>query len=111
MLFTDPIVVTGLLSTEEFTIRSSTGIVEFSPPNVNERLIREAGFDLLWSLDVTDDEVDVSRRWHDSRLRHTVELLRWEGNEAFARLQQLLRTAHRLAIERRLSRFAYLAQT
>ena len=57
--------VTGLVSKEEFATRSSTGYFEFGPPGVNERLIREAGFELVRTEDVTENEVEVSRRWHD----------------------------------------------
>ena len=39
VLFTDPVVVTGLVSKEELATRSSTGYFEFGPPGVNERLI------------------------------------------------------------------------
>src|SRR5262245_12934820 len=44
VLYTDPVVVTGLVSKEEFATRSSTGYFEFCPPGVNARLLAEAGF-------------------------------------------------------------------
>src|SRR5262249_7091058 len=62
MLYTDPVVVTGPVSNGELATRSSTGYFEFCPPGVNERLIREAGVELVRTEDVTQNEVEVSRR-------------------------------------------------
>src|SRR5262245_44652903 len=55
MLYTDPVVVTGLVAKEEFATRSSTGDFAFGPPGANEQLIREAGFDLVLVEDVTEN--------------------------------------------------------
>ena len=109
-LYTDPVVVTGLVTNEEFATRSSTGYFEFAPPRVNEWLLQEAGFDLLLSEDVTDNEAEVSRRWHAARQRRAAELARLEGEETFAGLQRFLASVHRLTSERRLSRFVYLGR-
>jgi SAM-dependent methyltransferase len=108
MLCTDPVVVTGLVTREEFATRSSTGYFEFGPPGVNERLIREAGFELILAEEVTENESEVSRRWHDARQQRAGELIHLEGEETFAGLQRFLAIAHRLTAERRLSRFVYL---
>ena len=110
MLYTDPVVVTGLVSNEELATRSSTGYFEFCPPGVNERLIGQAGFELVRAEDVTENEVEVSRRWHAARQRRAAELTRLEGEETFAGLQRFLATVHRLTSERRLSRFAFLGR-
>jgi hypothetical protein len=101
-------VVAGLVSEEGLATRSSTGYFEFCPPGVNERLIREAGFELARVEDVTANEVEVSRRWHDARQRRAAELIALEGEETFAGLQRFLATVHRLTSERRMSRFDYL---
>jgi len=58
-LYTDPVVVTGLVSMEEFATRSSTGYFKFGPPGVNEQLPAEVGFELVTIEDVTDNEVEV----------------------------------------------------
>src|SRR5262249_61134979 len=110
MLYTDPVVLTGLVSNEELGTRSSTGYFDFCPPGVNEQLIRQAGFELVRTEDVTENEVEVSRRWHDARQQRAAELIRLEGEETFAGLQRFLATVHRLTSERRLSRFAYLGR-
>jgi SAM-dependent methyltransferase len=111
MLYTDPVVVTGLVSNEELATRSSTGYFEFCPPGINEQLIREAGFVLVGAEDVTENEVEVSRRWHAARQERAGELIRLEGKETFAGLQRFLATVHSLTGERRLSRFAYLGRS
>jgi SAM-dependent methyltransferase len=110
LLYTDPVVVTGLVSNEELAVRSSTGYFEFCPPGCNEQLIREAGFELVRTEDVTQNEAEVSRRWHDARERRAAELIGLEGEATFAGLQRFLTCVHRLTSERRLSRFVYLAR-
>jgi SAM-dependent methyltransferase len=109
-LYTDPVVVTGLVSKDELAIRSSTGYFEFGPPGLNERLITEAGFELVLTEDVTKNEVEVSKRWHAAREQHAEELIELEGSKTFTGLQNFLTTVHRLTNERRLSRFVYLAR-
>lgn len=110
MLYTDPVVVTGLVTKEEFATRSSTGYFEFCPAGVNEQLIAEAGFELLTVADVTENEAAVSKRWHDARQMRAAELLRLEGDETFAGLQRFLANVHLLTSERRLSRFVYVGR-
>ena len=110
-LVTDPVVVTSLVAKEDLALRSSTGHFEFCPPGVNERFLREAGFELEPTLDTTDQEAAVSQRWHDGRQERAAELTRLEGQETFLDLQRFLATVHRLCAERRLSRHVYLART
>ena len=110
LLYTDPVVVTGPVSNEELATRSSTGYFEFGPPGVNERLIDQAGFELVRAEEVTENEVEVSRRWHAARQQRAAELIGLEGDETFAGLQRFLAAVHRLTGERRLSRFAYLGR-
>ena len=109
ILFTDPIVITGILSSEEIAVRSSIGFFIFTVRNENERLIREAGFDLVRAEDTTDNVVAVARRWHDARARHRDALVGDEGEETFEGLQRFLAVVHALADERRLSRHTFLA--
>ena len=44
LLFTDAVVITGILTSEEIAIRSSLGFFLFVPKGENERLLKEAGF-------------------------------------------------------------------
>jgi SAM-dependent methyltransferase len=109
-LFTDAMVVTGVVSNEEMATRSSIGFYLFVPPGENERMLREAGFGILAVQDVTANEAEVASRWHDARARHGDALVAREGEANFEGLQRFLRCVHTLSIERRLSRYAYLAE-
>ena len=110
LLFTDPVVITGPVSNEELAARSSIGYFLFAPPGVNERLIEEAGFELVRLEDVTDNAATVSKRWHDARAEDRAALVKIEGEERYTGLQRFFSVVHRLTSERRLSRFAYMAQ-
>ena len=110
ILFTDPIVVTGLLTSEEIALRASIGFFVFALRDEDERLVREAGFDLVRCEDSTANVVRVASRWHRARARHRAELIEDEGEETFEALQAFFSTVHTLASERRLSRFTFLAR-
>jgi SAM-dependent methyltransferase len=111
VLFTDALVVTGPITHEEIATRSSIGYYLFVPPGLNEAMLREAGFEILAVKDVTANAAEVASRWHDARARHRVALVAREGETNFEGLQRFLRCVHTLSAERRLSRFAYLAQS
>ena len=110
ILYTDPTIISGLISKEEIAIRSSIGYFQFAPPGEDERLIKEAGFELIAANDVTDNAVKVSKRWHDARDKHSQELSSIEGAETFAGLQRFLMAVYTLTSERRLSRFVFVAR-
>src|SRR5262245_40855671 len=110
MLFTDAMIVTGLVSQEELATRSSIGWYLFLPPGENERLIGRAGFTLLSSEDVTEAAEVIAKRWHDARERYRDELIAREGETNFAGLQRFLACVHQLSAERRLSRHCYVAE-
>ena len=110
MLFTDAMVLTGIVSHTELAVRSSIGFYLFVPPGENERLIREAGFELLAVHDVTDNAAQVSRRWHDARAVHRDALVAREGEANFEGLQRFLACVRTVSIERRLSRYCYVAE-
>ena len=52
----------------------------------------------------------IAERWHDAREQHRDELVEREGDANFAGLQRFLSCVHRLSLERRLSRYCYLAE-
>jgi SAM-dependent methyltransferase len=110
MLFTDAMIVSGIVSQEEIATRSSIGRYLFLPPGENERLIGRAGFTLLSAEDVTGAAETIALRWHDARAQHRDALVTREGEANFAGLQRFLACVHRLSAERRLSRYAYLAE-
>ncbi len=110
ILFTDPITLTGLLRREEAIIRSrGMGEFVFTPPGLDERLIREAGFADVRAEDASDNPARVGTAWQAARARHVAELDEIEGAEQNATMQRFLATVSALARERRLSRLAYLA--
>lgn len=109
-LYTDPVVVTGCLSNAEIAARSSIGFFLFTPPGVNEALLRAVGFRVVDTVDVTQSVATISSRWHDARLKHEAALLEIEGETRFTEFQDFLAAVHTLASEHRLSRYCYLGE-
>jgi len=109
-LYTDPVVVTKLVSKDELAARSSIGFFTFSAPGVNERLLAQAGFSVARSVDLTEAIVRTSRRWRDARQARCAELVGLEGNATFEGLQHFLGAVHTLAAEGRLSRVAFVGE-
>jgi len=109
-MFTDPVVISGPITSEELAVRSSIGAFLFVPPGVNERLIQEAGLHLLRQEDVSANAAAVSGRWHRARSRYRAELLRIEGESQFDALQRFFQAVELLTSERRLSRISYLVE-
>lgn len=109
-VFTDSVVIAGPVTNDELALRSSIGLFLFVPVGVNEQLIEAAGLRLVRQEDVTANAAMVSGRWHESRESHKDALIKIEGEERFAGLQQFFGAVHRLTSERRLSRIVYLVK-
>lgn len=110
MLFSDALVVGGVISQEEIASRSLIGYYLFSPPGENERLIEAAGFGLLAVNDTTADASAIAGRWREAREKRAETLVRMEGQENFEGLQRFLGSVEKLNRERRLLRMVYLAE-
>lgn len=110
VLYTDPILVTGMLTNDEIALRSSIGFFQFTPPGVNEQLLAAAGFEVLAVEDATENMATVARRWRDARAEHRDALRAFETAETFEGQQRFLAVTSALAAERRLSRFTFLAR-
>ena len=110
LLFSDALVVGGLITNEELAIRSSIGFYVFSPAGFAESLINEAGLRLVRSIDTTENTAIIAKRWHGARQKRRTELIKAEGLENFEGLQRFLSCTHTLALERRLLRWVYLAR-
>ncbi|HZQ69003.1 MAG TPA: methyltransferase domain-containing protein [Terriglobales bacterium] len=110
MLFTDPITVTGPLTKPEIEIRSSIGFFLFVPLGYDERVIAECGLHLLTREDVTENMATIAERRRAARASHEAELREIEGDQTYEGQQEFLVVASRLAAERRLSRFLYVAE-
>src|SRR5215467_10519629 len=102
VLFTDPVVITGLVTDEELATRSSIAKFTFSPPGENERLLQSAGLKILKVENSTSAMGKVARDWKASRLRHEEELIKLEGSERFQGLQEFFDCVARLADEKRM---------
>jgi len=111
ILFTDPITVTGLLRRDEAIARSAgMGEFVFTPPGVDETLIRAAGFADVSIHDHTENMAKVAADWAAARRQRAADLDRIEGPEASASLLKFLDVVALLARERRLSRLVYVAR-
>jgi len=106
-LFTDALVIAGVVSNEEIATRSSVGMYFFSPPGVNEQLIEESGLKLLEARDTTKSSALLSKRWHNAREKRKNALIEIEGPDNFLGIQRFLECVHTLTSERRLLRFLY----
>jgi SAM-dependent methyltransferase len=110
VLFTDPITVTGPLTSDEIATRASIGYFVFVPTGEDERLLGAAGLRTLAVEDATENMAAVAERWLAARARREQALREIEGDETFGGQQRFLEVAARLARERRLSRFVHLAE-
>jgi ubiquinone/menaquinone biosynthesis C-methylase UbiE len=110
LLFSDALIVGGMITHQEIAARSSIGYYVFSPPGENERLLQQAGFRVVSATDTTENAAQIARRWHDARQKRRDELLPIEGEETFSGVQQFLSTVHTLTSEGRLRRYVYVAE-
>jgi ubiquinone/menaquinone biosynthesis C-methylase UbiE len=110
LLFSDALVIGGILSHEEIATRSSIGYYAFSPPGENERLMKQAGFRTLRVIDSSESAAAIASRWHDAREKRKKELVATEGAANFEGLQRFLACVQLLTSERRLLRCVYLAE-
>lgn len=109
VLFTDPCVVTGPISNEEFAVRGSVGFYLFVSADTNTRMLADAGLGLTIEEDRTEALATIASNWHAARMKREIDLRRIEGDATFEGQQQFLEMTARLGRERRLSRLAYLA--
>jgi hypothetical protein len=109
MLFSDALVVGGLLTHEEIATRSSIGYYVYSPPGENERLLQSVGFRQIHATDTTRSAAHIAERWRNAREKRKEELIAAEGNPNFEGLQRFLSYVHQLTSEKRLRRYLYLA--
>ena len=109
MLFSDALVIGGLISHEEIATRSSIGFYVYSPPGENERLIEKAGFRGIRVRDTTENAARIAERWRRAREKRKGELVAAEGEVSFDGLQRFLQCVHALTSERRLLRYLYTA--
>jgi SAM-dependent methyltransferase len=109
MLFSDALIVGGMIAQQEIATRSSIGFYVFSPPGENERLMERAGLREIRTTDTTGNAARIARRWHDARQKKKEDLVVAEGEANFEGLQRFLSCVHTLTSEKRLLRYLYSA--
>lgn len=110
LLFTDPITVTGPLTNDEITVRSSIGFFLFVPRDYDERVISQCGLRLLVCEDVTANMAEIAERRRAARAAREADLREIEGDQSYEGQQEFFAVASRIAREGRLSRFLYVAE-
>ncbi|MGC2403589.1 MAG: class I SAM-dependent methyltransferase, partial [Acidobacteriaceae bacterium] len=110
ILFSDALVLGGIVSHDEIATRSSIGFYLFSPPGENERLICEAGFTGLTVLDTTEQAASIAANWQHAREKHKEKLLAAEGESTWTGLQRFLSCVRTMTGEKRLLRRLYMAR-
>lgn len=110
ILYTDPAIVAGLLTSEEIAIRSGAGLFVLAPQGENEGLIEAAGLWLKRADDATDALALAAASLKSERAGREADLVESEGRERFDARQRFLEVTQRLASERRLARIAFLAE-
>ena len=110
LIFSDALVMGGMLSNQELATRSSIGYYLFVPRGENEKLIEAAGLKLARATDTTEQAAAVAKRWHNAREKRELELTALEGEANFHGLQKFLACVHSLTSEKRLLRLVYLAR-
>lgn len=107
VVYTDAMVVTGPVSSDEFKTRASIGKYYYQSEGDNETAIKHAGLNLVHTIDTSEEASHVAKRWHDARAKYKQELQEPEGN--YQGLQKFTWTVHTLLKEKRLSRYMYIA--
>jgi SAM-dependent methyltransferase len=109
-LFSDALVINGMVSHHEIASRSGIGYYIFGPPGENERVLELEGFRILSVADTSTSAAAIALRWHDARQQRRKALLAIEGEETFDGVQRFLSTVHSLTANGRLRRYIYLTE-
>jgi SAM-dependent methyltransferase len=109
LLFSDALVIGGVVSHEEIATRSAIGYYLFSPPGENERLLQGAGFTLVTANDTSAQVAVIANLWYEARQRRAADLTAAEGESSFGGVQRFLDCVYTLTSERRLRRYVYVA--
>lgn len=110
LLFTDPVVVTGPLTSADIRSRSSIGFFLFVPAEYDEQIIASCGLRLVAKEDSTSHMAEIAARRRSARESRRAALVEIEGPETFEAEQEFFAVVMRLALERKLSRFVYVAE-
>lgn len=106
LVYTDAMVVSGTVSSDELAARSLIGKYYFPCLGENEKLLEAAGLKGIEAIDTTAEAAQVAKRWHDSRAQYKEELQEPASN--FDGLQKFLYTVYDLLNTRKLSRIMFV---
>ncbi|MGH6933269.1 MAG: SAM-dependent methyltransferase [Dongiaceae bacterium] len=109
LVFTDQI-MTGPISSDEIADRAPGFRMTLVMPGYNERLLGEAGLELVRQEDLSDTLAELAARHCHARERHATALRALEGDDVFQSLSRYRASAEKLAREHRLSHFVFLAR-
>lgn len=109
LVFTDQ-VITGPVSAAELAARSTGSSATNVPSGYNERLLRDLGFELVRSEDISATTTEIAQRHCVVREAHAEPLRASEGDEVFEKQNRYYAVVERLARERRLSHLAFFAR-
>jgi SAM-dependent methyltransferase len=110
LLFTDPMVLVGIVTSDEIAVRTWAGAACLIPRGENENLLQLAGFQLLSYEDLTESVVNVARRQAAAFEKYREEVVNSMGQEIYDGLTSSTAMAEKLADQKRLIRIAYLAR-
>jgi 2-polyprenyl-3-methyl-5-hydroxy-6-metoxy-1,4-benzoquinol methylase len=110
LLFTDPVTMTGPLTSEEIAARSSAGFLLFVPKDYDKDVIAHSGLRLLVRRDVTSNMAEVAEKRRAAREARSAAVRQIEGDRTYEKQQNFLTMTARLAREGRLSRFVYVSE-
>ena len=110
LLFTDPVVITGPLTSADIRSRSSIGFFLFVPVDYDEQVIAACGLRLVVKEDTTAHMADIAMRRGAARAARRAALVEIEGRETFEAQQEFFDVVARLATAGTLSRFLYVAE-
>jgi hypothetical protein len=80
------------------------------PVGYDQRAISECGLHLVYSEDVTENMARMAERRGAARAKRAAALREIEGEASYSAQQDFFEVAARIARERRLSRFLFVAE-
>ncbi|HVB34724.1 MAG TPA: methyltransferase domain-containing protein [Patescibacteria group bacterium] len=110
LLYTDPMVLVGIVTSDEIAMRSWAGLSCLIPRGENERLLDAAGFELLSYEDLTESVIVVARRQAVAFEKFREDVTSNLGEEIYEGLVNSTGMAETLAKQRRLIRIAFLSR-
>lgn len=95
---------------DNIDVRASIGYFLFVADGADEQLLDQAGFRVIKKIDRTDNMTTVALKWKRAREKRVDEWMEAEGRENFEDRQKFFDACARLAHNKPLSRYAFLAE-